>query len=88
MALKKCVIVTECPATRGIIENEVEAIIVPAEDPTALRAAIKRAWEQNEYRRRIAQRGYEFAMKLGGDETLNTNIVRTTLELLGLLEIS
>jgi hypothetical protein len=82
MALGKCVIITDSPATRGILEHEGNAIIVPMQDPAALREAIRRAWEDDDYRRRIARKGYEYAMSLGGEQTLYANIARTTVSFL------
>jgi len=60
--------------------HEVNAIIVPMKDPAALREAIRRAWEDDDYRRKIAERGRQFALSLGGEESLFTNIALTTID--------
>jgi glycosyltransferase involved in cell wall biosynthesis len=74
MALNKCVIISDCPSTNGILIDGETAILVPMRDPERLRAAIQRAWEDDDYRRRIAAGGYRYAMSLGGEETLARNV--------------
>jgi glycosyltransferase involved in cell wall biosynthesis len=85
MALGKCVIVTESYATRGILEHEREVIVVPMQDPAALKEAIRNAWEVDEYRRPIAGRGRTYALGLGGEDTLMANIARAVVDCLGVL---
>ena len=80
MAMGKCLIITDSYTTLGILEHEVNAIIVPMKDPAALREAIRRAWEDDDYRRKIAERGRQFALSLGGEESLFTNIALTTID--------
>jgi glycosyltransferase involved in cell wall biosynthesis len=86
MALGKCVIVTESYATRGILEHEREVIVVPMQDPAALREAIRKAWEVDEYRRPIARRGRTYALGLGGEDTLMANIAQAVVDCIGVLE--
>src|SRR5258708_11274322 len=45
MALKKCVIITDSPATRGILEHEKTAIVIPQGDGAAMLDAVRRACE-------------------------------------------
>jgi glycosyltransferase involved in cell wall biosynthesis len=73
MALGKCVVLTEGPATRGLIQNE--ALIVPPANPKALRAAIQTAWERPAVRQTVAAAGWEYARKLQGERRLLTDIL-------------
>jgi hypothetical protein len=82
MALKKCVIITDSPATKGILEHEKQAILVPMQDPAALAQAVRRAWEDDAYRHRIAAQGYAYAMSLGGEDALRGNIARAAVDFL------
>jgi glycosyltransferase involved in cell wall biosynthesis len=82
LALKKCVIISECPATRGILEHENQAILVPMRDPDRLRDAIRRAWEDDSYRQAIAERGQRYALSLGGEKTLHRNVTAALLDFL------
>jgi hypothetical protein len=86
MALGKCVIVTDSPATRGVLEHEREAVIVPTGDVEALRAAVRRVWEDDVYRRRIAAAGRAYALSLGGVESLQRNVARAVAEFLSASE--
>jgi glycosyltransferase involved in cell wall biosynthesis len=81
-ALGKCVIVSECPSTRGILEHENQAILVPMRDPDRLRDAIRRAWEGDAYRRAVAERGRQYALGLGGEAELHQNVARAVREFL------
>ncbi len=73
MALKKCVIVTEGPATRSLIRDE--AIVVRPNDPIALAEAIHLAWEDKELRERTATAGRRYAERIGGECRLLSDIV-------------
>jgi glycosyltransferase involved in cell wall biosynthesis len=73
-ALGKCVIITESPATRGLLDERT-AVLVPASDPDALRAAVVRVAEDAEVRTRIAAAGKEYATGLGGEDRLRRDII-------------
>jgi hypothetical protein len=73
MGLRKCVIITEGPATRDILTDE--AIIVPSGDPIALAKAIDRAWNDDELRQRTADSGRRYAEKIGGVERLYRDLI-------------
>jgi glycosyltransferase involved in cell wall biosynthesis len=75
MALRKCVIITDCPATRNILENGKQAIIVRPEDPAALSAALCSVMEDQCLRDRIATCGHDYAIALGGERDLLQRIV-------------
>lgn len=77
MALGKCVVITDCPAVRGILTNGGEAILVPPRDPAELAEAIARASEDAERRRAVAERGRRYALSLGGEEDLMRRIAET-----------
>lgn len=70
MGLGNIVVVTECPGTHDYIEDGVDGIIVPAEDPAALRAALEWALDpvnaeatqaMRERARRVASERFTFA---------------------------
>jgi glycosyltransferase involved in cell wall biosynthesis len=46
-------VVTDTPAMRDYVEDDATALVVPPADPPALRAAIERAYDDSELRRRI-----------------------------------
>lgn len=73
MALKKCVIITEGLATRGMLTNEV--VMVPPQDPRALADAIRLVWDDNAIRQRTAESGRRYAKGCGGELRLLTDIV-------------
>jgi glycosyltransferase involved in cell wall biosynthesis len=83
MALRKCVIISDCPATRGILVPDETAILVPMQDPAAVAEAVRKAWCDDAYRRRIAEGGYRYALSLGGEDVLVGNVAREVIALLG-----
>jgi glycosyltransferase involved in cell wall biosynthesis len=74
MALKKCVIVTEGLATRGMLTDE--AVIVVPKDVGALAAAITRVWNDDALRCKTAEAGRRYAERCGGESRLLSDIVR------------
>lgn len=74
MALGKPVIVTAGPQTNGILDDEL-AVVVPPEDPSALREAMSRLYEDAAWRQRLAERGREYAARCGGEDRLLTSLV-------------
>jgi glycosyltransferase involved in cell wall biosynthesis len=75
MALKKCVVLSDNPASRGILNGE--AIIVPPQDPGRLAEAIREAWENDELRERIASAGREYVQALQGEDRLLNDVVES-----------
>jgi len=75
MALGKPVIISEGTSTRGIITNN-EAEIVPCEDSHSLASAIKKIWEDKEYRECLANNGKKYALSLEGEERLVKDILQ------------
>ena len=73
MAFRKCVIITEGPATRGLLSDQ--AIIVPPANPLALARAIRQAWEDDQLRETIADAGRRYAEQVGVEERLLRDIV-------------
>ena len=69
MALGKPVVITEGVSTKGVLTNDV-AVIVPAENSEQLALAIKKLWEDDEYRNRISSNGKNYALSLGGAKRL------------------
>jgi len=78
MALGKCVIISSGPGSSDLPTGE-EAILVEPENADALAKAIQKAWHDDEYRKGIARRGYEYAMSLGGEERLLADILAASL---------
>jgi glycosyltransferase involved in cell wall biosynthesis len=74
MALKKCVIITKCPATEDILATD-SAVIVEPEDHVALKEAIQRINANENDRKTIAENGYRYAVSLEGHQRLMDDIV-------------
>jgi glycosyltransferase involved in cell wall biosynthesis len=74
MALGKCVIVSTSLGVSDVLTDG-QAIIVPAGDVDALRAALDRAWNYPEYREQFAQAGHRYALPLGGEDELRRSIL-------------
>jgi len=74
MAMKKCVIVTEGLATRGMLKDE--AVIVAPKDPEALAVAVTRVWTDDVLRRKTAESGRRYAERCGGESRLLSDVVR------------
>lgn len=74
MALKKCVIVSEGPATREIIPCGA-AIVVPPENANILREAIIMVHEDTSLREKTANEGYKYATTLKDHERLIDDII-------------
>lgn len=79
MALKKCVIISEGPQTRGLLKDE--AVIVPPSDPQALAEAIRRSWGDDDFRRTTADAGRRYAESCAGESRMLQDIVRICGEL-------
>ena len=77
MQLGKCVIGTEGPGMSDIFQDEI--IAVPPEDPVALAAAIKRAWEDEALRLKTGHAGHVYALKAGGETELYQRIIDQTV---------
>ena len=75
MALGKCVIISSGPAVNGVLADEM-VIIVPPGDPRALKEAIVKAYNNPELRGKIAKKGYEYAIALGGETQFMKSIVK------------
>lgn len=74
MALKKCVIMTVGPATKCLL-NDKNAVLVPPEDAYSLREAIIKTYEDDNYRNKIAEAGYKYAISLKGHDRLVEDIL-------------
>ena len=73
MAAGKCVIGTQGPGMSDLFQDE--ALIVPPDDPKALAAMIRRAWEDDDLRRRTALAGQKYAISQGGEPELYQRII-------------
>jgi glycosyltransferase involved in cell wall biosynthesis len=74
MGLGKCVIISHGPAVDGVVP-EGAAIVVPPEDPAALRRAIDRAYTDDAYRESVAARGKAYARGLAGEARLCQSVM-------------
>lgn len=82
MALKKCVILSSGPGAEDVLTED-QAIIVPAQNPLALREAIVKAYTDSEYRARYEHNGYRYAMSLGDEDRMLQSIVSALRKVLG-----
>lgn len=72
MGLRRCVIISEGPQTRGLLSEE--AIIVPPEDRTALAQAIRKVWEDSAFRKQVAEAGRKYAEMCAGEKRMLLDI--------------
>lgn len=79
MWLGKCVIGTEGPGWSDVFEKG-EIISVPPENPSALAEAIRRVWEDDDLRTRVANAGRQYAMAAGGEQELYQRIIQTVVD--------
>ncbi len=67
MALGRCCVVTDTPAMREYVEDDATALLVPPDDPHALRAALEKACADGDLRQRIG-----VSARLSVDEHFNS----------------
>jgi glycosyltransferase involved in cell wall biosynthesis len=84
MYLGKCVITTEGPGASDLLTDQ--AILVPPTDVIKLREAIRRAWEDGEWRRSTALAGQQYALSLGGEKEMLQRIFRQSVTAFSNLE--
>jgi glycosyltransferase involved in cell wall biosynthesis len=80
MALGKCVVISDGPATRGILTDQ--AVIVPAGDADALRVRLEALWNDAARREVTAARGAEYARSLGASDRLLADLASHVVALL------
>jgi glycosyltransferase involved in cell wall biosynthesis len=80
MYLGKCVIATSGPGASDLLTDQ--ALLVPPHDVAALREAIRRAWEDDDLRRRTAESGRSYAAALGGEAELLQRILQRSVSAL------
>jgi glycosyltransferase involved in cell wall biosynthesis len=81
MALGKPVIITEGPATRGLLSDDT-AVLVPPRDVARLRSAIVELQSDVRRRHAVAVAGRAYALSLGGEERLRADLRREFEDLL------
>jgi glycosyltransferase involved in cell wall biosynthesis len=79
MALGKCVVGSDGPGMSDVFTNG-EVLVAPPEDPAALAATIRRAWENDAVRYRTAAAGYEYAHRAGGEAELFQRLIDRVVE--------
>ncbi len=82
MAMGKCVIITESPATRGLVD-EGQAVVVAPADAAALRAALVKVCEDGQYRKDVAAAGRAYALSLEDEDRLARDVTAELGLLLG-----
>ena len=82
LAMGKCLVITDCPGARGILEDGKHALIVPQQNPKALAAVIRRAWENDDLRRQVGEGGKAYALTLGGEQRLHNDLIREVIRYL------
>ena len=75
MALGKCVVISKGPGAEDVLSPE-QALFFEPENARSLEGALRRGWNSDEERRRIAANGAVYAESLGGEEKLFGNILR------------
>ena len=78
MALGKALVISDGPATRGIITDE--ALIVPAGDAEAMAAAVTRLWNDAEFRQQLADKARRYAESVQGEDRLLRDVVQACLD--------
>ncbi len=73
MALGKPVVITEGPSTHGLLGDDL-AVVVPPNDPDALREALARVYTDDTLRQRLAKNGRAYALALGDERQLVRNV--------------
>jgi glycosyltransferase involved in cell wall biosynthesis len=81
MAMGKAVVITEGPATRGLLDDG-QALVVPPRDPAALREAMARLATDAAFRQALATRGRAYADSLGDERRLARDVRGLVRELL------
>jgi glycosyltransferase involved in cell wall biosynthesis len=81
MLMGKCVILSEGPGASDIMTDQ--ALMCPPEDPEALAALIRRAWEDDALRLRTAETGYRYALGLGGEPELRQRVIDAAFRYFG-----
>lgn len=82
MLLGKCVLISEGPGASDVLTGG-EALLFPPEDPQALAAVIRRAWQDSDLRLRTARLGQEYAWGLGGEPELRQRVLDAALRWYG-----
>lgn len=77
MLLRKCLIISSIPGAADVLTDE--AILIPPDDVEALRSAIRRAWEDDGLRNRVAAAGHAHALSLGGEPELRQRVLENTI---------
>jgi glycosyltransferase involved in cell wall biosynthesis len=75
MAMGKCVVISEGPATRGVLTDDL-AVVVPPLDAPALQRALERVYTDEAFRTKVASNGQRYALGLGGERRLIENVIR------------
>ena len=77
MLMGKCVIISEGPGASDLLSNE--AIMVPADDTSALIDAINRLGRIENFAEKVALSGQRFAESLGGEQDLLQRILDSVI---------
>ncbi|MGA7411127.1 MAG: glycosyltransferase [Bryobacteraceae bacterium] len=78
MLMGKCVIVSTGPGSSDVLTDQ--ALMVSPEDPAALADMIRRAWDDNALRLRVAEAGRKYAEACGGEPELFQRVLDRAIE--------
>jgi glycosyltransferase involved in cell wall biosynthesis len=84
MIMGKCVILSEGVSTSDVLLDG-EALLVPPEDPKALAAMIRRAWQDDGLRETTAGKGRRYAESCGGEPELRQRVLEAAVAHLPLI---
>lgn len=78
MLMGKCVITNPGTMVNGVFSDEL--LVAPSSEPADLAALVRRAWEDDEFRQRTAQRGKAYAESCGGEAELRQRVLDCAIE--------
>ena len=73
MILGKCVVASAGPGVTDLFNHQI--LSVPPEDPVALASTIKKAWADEDLRRRTGQAGLEYALRCGSEQDFYGRVI-------------
>jgi glycosyltransferase involved in cell wall biosynthesis len=77
MLLGRPVVISNGPGVSDVLTDQ--AVMVPPEDPPALREAIARVWGDDALRARLVDSGRKYALSLGGEPELRARVLESAL---------
>ncbi|MGE0030132.1 MAG: glycosyltransferase [Steroidobacteraceae bacterium] len=78
MAMRKAVVITDGPATRGIITDQ--AMVIPIADAHAMAAVVTALWHNDSLRHSLSNRARAYAEQLKGEDRLLNDVLKVAIE--------